>query len=47
MFTSLALMALVTTSLTGPMVDLALAYRPNNVRLGSSVQPSAGAGGNS
>jgi Kef-type K+ transport system membrane component KefB len=44
MFTSLVLMALVTTSLTGPMVDLALAYRPNRVGLGSGIQPSAGGG---
>ena len=47
MFTSLVLMALVTTSLTGPMVDLALAYRPNNVGLASGIQPSAETGGNS
>ena len=47
MFTSLVLMALVTTGLTGPMVDLALAYRPNNLGLGSGVQPSAEAGRNS
>jgi Kef-type K+ transport system membrane component KefB len=40
MFTSLVLMALLTTSFTGPLVDLALAYRPNDVSLGSRVQPS-------
>ena len=40
MFTSLVLMALVTTSLTGPMVDFALAWRPNTVALGPGVQPS-------
>jgi Kef-type K+ transport system membrane component KefB len=47
MFTSLVIMALVTTSLTGPMVDLALAYRPDDVGLGSRVQPPARVGGNS
>jgi hypothetical protein len=44
MFTSLVLMALVTTALTGPMVDLALAYRPGNLGLGSGVRSSAGNG---
>lgn len=45
MFTSLVVMALVTTSLTGPMIDLAMAWRPNQVPLGSGVQTSGRAGG--
>jgi Kef-type K+ transport system membrane component KefB len=41
MFTSLVLMALLTTSFTGPVVDRALAYRPDDSLLGSGVQRSA------
>ena len=44
MFTSLVLMALVTTTLTGPMVDLALAWRSSKVPLGPSIQTSGGTG---
>jgi hypothetical protein len=45
MFTSLVLMALITTALTGPMVDLATAWRPNRGALGSGVQPSTRSSG--
>ena len=38
MFTSLVLMALVTTALTGPRVDLAMAWRPNSAALAQTVQ---------
>lgn len=44
MFTSLVLMALVTTTLTGPMVDLGLAWRSNKVALGPGVQTSGSSG---
>jgi Kef-type K+ transport system membrane component KefB len=45
MFTSLVLMALVTTALTGPMVDLALAWPSTRVTVGSGLRASEGAGG--
>lgn len=41
MFTSLVLMALVTTALTGPAVDFAMAYRHRDVDLGAAGQRSA------
>jgi Kef-type K+ transport system membrane component KefB len=47
MFTSLVLMALVTTTLTGPMVDLALAWPSSRVTIGRGVQPSGGTGADS
>jgi Kef-type K+ transport system membrane component KefB len=40
MFTSLVLMALVTTALTGPLIDLALARRKADVKLGPAIQRS-------
>ena len=43
-FTSLVLMALVTTALTGPMVDVALAWRPNNLALGTEAHPGSARG---
>jgi hypothetical protein len=39
------LMALVTTSLTGPMVDFALAWRPDEVPMGPGGPPSGSLGG--
>jgi Kef-type K+ transport system membrane component KefB len=47
MFTSLVLMALVTTTLTGPMVDLALAWPSNRVTIGPGVEASRGTGSDS
>jgi Kef-type K+ transport system membrane component KefB len=44
MFTSLVLMALLTTSFTGPLVDYALAHRHRDAALGSGAQPSAPSG---
>jgi Kef-type K+ transport system membrane component KefB len=41
MFASLVLMALVTTALTGPMVDFAMARRPSQEPLGRSFTPPA------
>ena len=42
MFASLVLMALVTTALTGPMVDLAMARRSNQVPLGAHASERHG-----
>jgi Kef-type K+ transport system membrane component KefB len=44
MFTSLVLMALLTTSFTGPLVDFAMSYR-HRAALGPGIQPSARGGG--
>lgn len=44
MFTSLVLMALLTTSFTGPLVDYAMSHRHHDASLGSA-QPSARSGG--
>jgi Kef-type K+ transport system membrane component KefB len=44
MFTSLVLMALLTTSFTGPLVDYAIAHRHRDASLGPGVQPSARGG---
>ena len=43
-FTSLVLMALVTTALTGPMVDLATAWRSSQVPLVPGIRPSGRSG---
>jgi hypothetical protein len=45
MFTSLVLMALLTTSFTGPLVDFAMAHRRRDPALGSGAHASGGTGG--
>jgi Kef-type K+ transport system membrane component KefB len=44
MFTSLVLMALVTTTLTGPMVDLARGWRSKAISLAAAPSSSVAAG---